>query len=151
MTDTQGWVSLEQCSANGVPPERYGSVANICKELYFPQLHLEAGNSLLSTSTASSNMCDVLFSYACILIWQVCICRYPFSCGDISGVLSCVVVKLGCKVRKGSVYARYAGYYCKHKCIQDINRFLLLKILEWNFCNEPSLSPLFPFRFIFLY
>jgi hypothetical protein len=58
-----------------------------------------------SLSIVLFNMCYVLFSYACILIGQGCICRYifmvmynfilPFCEAKFCGVLSCVFDKLG--------------------------------------------------------
>jgi hypothetical protein len=62
--------------------------------------------SYVSSSIVFSNMCNVLFSYACILIEQVCICRYifmavysfvpPFREATFCGAPSCVFDKSGC-------------------------------------------------------
>jgi hypothetical protein len=59
--------------------------------------------SYISSSIVFSNMCNVLFSYACILIGQVFVCRYifmvmysfvpPFREATFCGVPSCVFDK----------------------------------------------------------
>jgi hypothetical protein len=81
--------------------------ANFCKKLHIHTLYLEMGNSYLS-SIVLFNMCYVLFSYACILIGQVFICRYIFMAmysfvplfpeATFCGVPSYVFDKSGCAV-----------------------------------------------------
>jgi hypothetical protein len=89
-----------QCDATGVPPQGFRCAANFGKKLHIRTLWLEKGNFHLSSSMVLSNMCNILFSYACILIGKVFICRYifmamysfvpPFREATFIGVPSCV-------------------------------------------------------------
>jgi hypothetical protein len=85
--------------------------ANLYKKLQIRTLQLEKSNSYLSSSMFLSNMCNVLFSYACILIGQGFICRYifmamysfvpPFREATFCGVPSCVwQIRVSCGRKK---------------------------------------------------
>jgi hypothetical protein len=50
--------------------------ANFYKKLHIRTKYLEKGNTYLSSSIVLFDMCNILFSYACILIGQAFICRY---------------------------------------------------------------------------
>jgi hypothetical protein len=69
---------LDQCSATGVPPQGFRCAANFYKKLHILTLYLGKGNFYLSSSIVSSNVCNFLFSYACILMGHIFICRYIF-------------------------------------------------------------------------
>jgi hypothetical protein len=103
---SKGGSSLNQCSATDVPPQVSRSAANFYTKLHIHTSYFEKGNSYLPPSIVLSNMCYVLFSYACILLGQVFICRHifmamysfvpPFRQATFCGVPSCVFDKSVC-------------------------------------------------------